>query len=69
MLLSGRPKSGDTPPNTRRSGLRWRRLLDAGLARDALYLLRPDSYVAQADGPASVGALAGYFNDHGIRIA
>jgi 2-polyprenyl-6-methoxyphenol hydroxylase-like FAD-dependent oxidoreductase len=41
----------------------------AGLARDALYLLRPDSYVALADGPASVGALAGYFNDHGIRIA
>jgi 2-polyprenyl-6-methoxyphenol hydroxylase-like FAD-dependent oxidoreductase len=40
----------------------------AGLARDALYLLRPDSYVALADGSGAAGALDGYFADHGIRL-
>jgi 2-polyprenyl-6-methoxyphenol hydroxylase-like FAD-dependent oxidoreductase len=41
----------------------------AGLARDALYLLRPDSYVALADGSGSPDALARYFDDIGIRLA
>jgi 2-polyprenyl-6-methoxyphenol hydroxylase-like FAD-dependent oxidoreductase len=42
---------------------------EAGLARDALYLLRPDSYVALADGAGSTAALERYFADHGIRPA
>ncbi len=41
----------------------------AGLARDALYLLRPDTYVAMADANGSVDALAKYFVDLGIRPA
>ena len=41
----------------------------AGLARDALYLLRPDSYVALADGSGAASALERYFSDHGIRLA
>jgi 2-polyprenyl-6-methoxyphenol hydroxylase-like FAD-dependent oxidoreductase len=41
----------------------------AGLARDALYLLRPDTYVALADGSGSVDALDRYFADHGINPA
>lgn len=41
----------------------------AGLARDALYLLRPDTYVALADGSASPGALNRYFGDHDIQPA
>jgi 2-polyprenyl-6-methoxyphenol hydroxylase-like FAD-dependent oxidoreductase len=41
----------------------------AGLARDALYLLRPDSYVALADGSGAADVLARYFEDHGIRPA
>jgi 2-polyprenyl-6-methoxyphenol hydroxylase-like FAD-dependent oxidoreductase len=40
-----------------------------GLARDALYLLRPDSYVALADGSGAADVLARYFEDHGIRPA
>ncbi len=40
----------------------------AGLARDALYLLRPDSYVALADGSASPSVLDRYFSDIGIRF-
>jgi hypothetical protein len=39
----------------------------AGLARDALYLLRPDSYVALADGPGAASALEQYFSDHAVR--
>jgi 2-polyprenyl-6-methoxyphenol hydroxylase-like FAD-dependent oxidoreductase len=41
----------------------------AGLARDAFYLLRPDSYVALADGSGAADALARYFGDLGIRPA
>jgi hypothetical protein len=41
----------------------------AGLARDALYLLRPDTYVALADGAGASSALDRYFTDHGIKLA
>ena len=41
----------------------------AGLARDALYLLRPDTYVALADGSGAADALERYFADHGIQPA
>ncbi|HEY5128553.1 MAG TPA: FAD-dependent monooxygenase [Bradyrhizobium sp.] len=40
----------------------------AGLARDALYLLRPDSYVALADGSGAPSALDRYFGDCGIQL-
>jgi 2-polyprenyl-6-methoxyphenol hydroxylase-like FAD-dependent oxidoreductase len=38
----------------------------AGLCRDALYLLRPDTYVALADRGGSVDALRQYFTAHGL---
>jgi 2-polyprenyl-6-methoxyphenol hydroxylase-like FAD-dependent oxidoreductase len=41
----------------------------AGLARDAVYLLRPDTYVALADASGTPAALAHYFADHGIKLA
>jgi 2-polyprenyl-6-methoxyphenol hydroxylase-like FAD-dependent oxidoreductase len=41
----------------------------AGLARDALYLVRPDSYVALADSTGSPRAIERYFGDHGIKHA
>jgi len=41
----------------------------AGLARDALYLLRPDTYVALADGSGAPNALDSYFRDHRIQLA
>jgi 2-polyprenyl-6-methoxyphenol hydroxylase-like FAD-dependent oxidoreductase len=41
----------------------------AGLARDALYLLRPDTYVALAESGANVAAVESYFADHGIEPA
>jgi 2-polyprenyl-6-methoxyphenol hydroxylase-like FAD-dependent oxidoreductase len=41
----------------------------AGLARDALYLLRPDSYVALADGDGAPSALDRYFGECGIRLS
>jgi len=48
----------------------WRSEYEAaGLARDALYLLRPDTYVALADSSGDVGVLERYFADHGIRPA
>ena len=40
----------------------------AGLARDALYLLRPDTYVALADPRGTADVLARYFADHGIQL-
>ena len=39
----------------------------AGLARDAMYLLRPDTYVAFADASGAPKALERYFAHHGIR--
>jgi hypothetical protein len=41
----------------------------AGLARDALYLLRPDTYVALADASGAASALERYFGDHGIKLS
>ncbi|MBV9561227.1 MAG: FAD-dependent monooxygenase [Bradyrhizobium sp.] len=41
----------------------------AGLARDALYLLRPDTYVALADAKGDPGVLAGYAADHRLQLA
>ena len=38
----------------------------AGLARDALYLLRPDSYVALADPTGTTERLERYFSDIGL---
>ena len=39
----------------------------AGLARDALYLLRPDTYVALAEPHPDPAALERYFADRGLR--
>jgi 2-polyprenyl-6-methoxyphenol hydroxylase-like FAD-dependent oxidoreductase len=41
----------------------------AGLARDALYLIRPDSYVALAEPRGAAAALDRYFADHRIKPA
>jgi 2-polyprenyl-6-methoxyphenol hydroxylase-like FAD-dependent oxidoreductase len=41
----------------------------AGLARNALYLLRPDTYVALAEADGSPEALDRYFGDRGIQPA
>jgi hypothetical protein len=38
-----------------------------GLARNALYLLRPDTYVALAEPSGSPEPLEQYFRDQGIR--
>lgn len=40
----------------------------AGLARNALYLLRPDTYVALADPKASADTLGRYCDDRGLHI-
>jgi hypothetical protein len=40
----------------------------AGLARDALYLLRPDSYVALADASGVPTRIEHYFADRGFRL-
>jgi hypothetical protein len=40
----------------------------AGLARDALYLLRPDTYVALADGTGAPEVVERYFRDQGITL-
>jgi 2-polyprenyl-6-methoxyphenol hydroxylase-like FAD-dependent oxidoreductase len=47
----------------------WRPEYQAvGLARDAIYLLRPDTYVALADASGAPVALDRYFAEHRIRI-
>jgi hypothetical protein len=40
-----------------------------GLERDALYLLRPDTYVALADRTADPATLTSYFSERGLRYA
>ncbi|HLZ06939.1 MAG TPA: FAD-dependent monooxygenase [Bradyrhizobium sp.] len=40
-----------------------------GLARNALYLLRPDTYLALAEGSASPAALDRYFREVGVKLA
>ncbi|MGB6769067.1 MAG: FAD-dependent monooxygenase, partial [Methyloceanibacter sp.] len=40
----------------------------AGLARDAIYLIRPDTYVALADTSGAPNTLNRYYADHGIRL-
>jgi 2-polyprenyl-6-methoxyphenol hydroxylase-like FAD-dependent oxidoreductase len=48
----------------------WRSEYEAaGLARDALYLLRPDSYVALAEAAGAPDALDRYFANQGIQPA
>jgi 2-polyprenyl-6-methoxyphenol hydroxylase-like FAD-dependent oxidoreductase len=48
----------------------WRpQYAGAGLARGALYLLRPDTYVALAEPAGSADALARYFSETNIRPA
>ena len=42
---------------------------DAGLMRDAAYLLRPDGYVGVAVPDARVDTLADYLQRHGIRVS
>ena len=41
----------------------------AGLARDALYLLRPDTYVAVADPTGATAGIERYCTDHEITLA
>ncbi|MGE7367666.1 FAD-dependent monooxygenase [Neorhizobium sp. NPDC001467] len=41
---------------------------EAGIGRDAAYLIRPDSYVASAAHAALPEALERYFSDHGITL-
>ncbi|TWF55089.1 FAD-dependent monooxygenase [Neorhizobium alkalisoli] len=41
---------------------------DAGLARDAVYLVRPDTYVASAAHAASTEALDDYFRIKGLKL-
>ena len=38
-----------------------------GLARNAHYLLRPDTYVALAEASGSPDALDRYFRDNGLK--
>jgi hypothetical protein len=40
----------------------------AGFAQDALYLLRPDAYIALADEAASSEALQQYLADRGLQL-
>jgi len=40
----------------------------AGLARDAVYLIRPDTYVALVDTGGTSHAIESYFGHHGLRL-
>jgi hypothetical protein len=42
---------------------------EAGLAQDALYLIRPDGYVALAERSGAADVLQRYFAQRGIRMA
>jgi len=47
---------------------RWRQeYANAGFAQDALYLIRPHTYVALAIDRGAVSALQGYFDGRGIK--
>jgi hypothetical protein len=47
----------------------WQKAMErAGLHRDALYLVRPDGYVAFATADQSAATLCMYLNAHGIRL-
>jgi 2-polyprenyl-6-methoxyphenol hydroxylase-like FAD-dependent oxidoreductase len=47
----------------------WRSKYEkAGLTRDALYLLRPDTYISLVDRSCSVETLQRYFDARGVRI-
>ena len=39
-----------------------------GLEKDALYLVRPDGYVALADPAADAGRLSAYLNERGLKV-
>ena len=39
----------------------------AGLRENALYLIRPDTYVALADASGTADAVEHYFTQHGLR--
>jgi hypothetical protein len=46
----------------------WRpEMQKAGLARNAVYLVRPDGYVALADASASAGTVESYLDTRGLR--
>jgi hypothetical protein len=48
----------------------WRsQMKRAGLRRDALYLVRPDGYVALADARNDAAAIASYLDQHGLSTA
>jgi 2-polyprenyl-6-methoxyphenol hydroxylase-like FAD-dependent oxidoreductase len=54
--------------NLRVCAMNWRSDHErVGLVRDAVYLLRPDTYVALADPSGSATAVDRYFADHGIH--
>jgi hypothetical protein len=40
----------------------------AGLQRDALYLVRPDGYIALADPQGKATTIASYLDEHGIVL-
>jgi hypothetical protein len=41
---------------------------NAGFVRDALYLLRPDTYIALVDSHGSVDVVKRYFAERGLRV-
>jgi hypothetical protein len=69
---------GDVPPGLEKGcadlGLplqhfSWRPSMGrAGLRRSAMYLIRPDGYVALADADANVETLRAFLADHGLRM-
>jgi hypothetical protein len=44
-------------------------LTEAGLARNAVYLVRPDGYIGLADSTSNASAIEQYFEKYGIRPA